>query len=53
MQWATAVGLDKNVTENREQRTDNRESSYRGPSNHQWNGGLSGAIDITAFIFER
>ena len=55
MQWANAVGLEKNVTdreqiENR-QRTD-RETNYRVPTNHRLNGGLSGPITqtITAII---
>ena len=31
MQWATAVGLEKNITENREQRTENREKRTEKP----------------------
>ena len=50
MQWATAVGLEKSMienreqTENREQRTENRETNYKGHSNRRWIVGLSGPI---------
>ena len=48
MPLATAVGLRKSKgeikIENREHRIENRETNYKGYSNHRWIGGLSGPI---------
>ena len=40
--YYTAVGLEK--------QTENRESNYRGHSNHRWIVGLSGPIIISLFL---
>ena len=39
--------IRKKVTENREQRTENRETNYRGHSNCQWIIGLRGPTMVT------
>ena len=39
MQWATSVGLEKNVRKNRlteRQKIENSETNYRGPSIDRW-----------------